>query len=313
MAGSTNAELRSSILAALAFFDMFDCPLTLVEVRRFLYDLSGRVGRTAPSLGEIEAVLAEDAAVGRSEGYYFLSGRQDVVATRLRRYRLAEAKFRKARRLARWARLLPSLGLLAVCNSLALSNADQESDIDLFLVCRPGTVWITRLLVGGPLRLFGQMSGEDHHADKFCLTFLLAENRLNIADLAWPGGDPYLDYWLASLVPLYDAGGVFERFLRANAWIGDRLPAHYGMETSARRAVPSKPGRGGLFLRLLRALEPWARRLQEGRFPRRITEMANVDSRVVISADLLKFHTNDRRAQFQKMFRARLAGLGVTV
>ncbi len=312
MSVQSRPDLRSSVLAALAFFDMFDCPLTLVEIRRFLYDLSGRGGNGTPGLTEIEAVLA-DAAVGRFEGYYFLAGRQDAVATRRRRYRLAEAKFRKARRLAWWARLLPSLSLMAVCNSLALSNADRESDIDLFLVCRPGTVWITRLLIGGPLRLFGQMPGENDHADKFCLTFLLSEDRLGIADLAWPGGDPYLDYWLASLVPLYDAGGVFARFLEANSWIGGRLPVHYATETSARRAVPSRRRPGGPFLLLLRALEPWARRLQEKRFPRQITALANIDSRVVISADVLKFHTNDRRARFQKTFYERLARLGIAL
>jgi len=307
MTSANNADLRSSVLAALAFFDVFDYPLTFSEIKRLRY---GRSGASAAS-AEIAAVLA--SAAEERDGYYFLPGRSVIVDTRHRRYRLAERKFLKARRLAKWARLLPSVRLVAVCNSLALSNADTESDIDIFIICRPGTLWVTRLLLAGTLQLLGLRPRPGRHADTFCLSFFLSEDDLDISRLALPSGDTYLLYWIASLVPLYDAGGVMSSFMAANSWVRVFLPGLFGQETGSIRRSPAAQGWNSWLLRPLSLLEPAARRFQERRFPPEISSLANIDSRVVVTDNVLKFHVADRRAYFEDIFHERLAGLGLTV
>lgn len=296
------------MLAALAFFDIFNYPLTLAEIRRWRFNISGH-DRGAVEAGALADLLSAPP-IASAQGYYFLQGRQEVVAMRQRRYRLAEDKFRKARRLARLARLLPSVRLIAVCNSLALSNADAGSDIDLFIVCRPGTLWVTRLIIAGALHLLGLRPTGERHEDTFCLSFFLAENDLDISRLALPGGDVYLPYWIASLVSVYDAGGVLDSFFAANDWIKRHLPGVYGPESGSRRSLPP-PRWNSWLLPLLRSGERAACRFQERRFPRDIAALANRDSRVVTSAAILKFHVNDRRAVFQKSFEERCRTLGL--
>jgi predicted nucleotidyltransferase len=308
MAVIETTDLRSSLLAALAFFDIFNYPLTFAEIRRWRYGSSGLDD------GPVEAALLTDLLsappIATDQGYYFLQGRQEIVATRQRRYRLAEDKFRKARRLARLARLLPSVRLIAVCNSLALSNADTESDIDLFIVCRPGTLWVTRLIIAGTLHLLGLRPTGNRHEDTFCLSFFLAENDLDISRLALSGGDVYLPYWIASLVPVYDAGGVLNSFFEANGWIKQQLPGIYCPESGSRRSLPP-PRWNSWLLPLLGSGERAARRFQERRFPSDIAVLANRDSRVMTSEAILKFHVTDRRAIFQKSFVERCRALGL--
>ncbi len=305
-AADEKAKLRGELLAALAYFDLFDYPLTAPELRRWRWGGSGG----APALSDTLAAL-DDPAVGESGGYYFLAGRQGNVGVRQRRYRLAERKFRLARRFARWASLLPSVRLIAVCNSLALSNADRDSDIDLFLVCRPGTLWATRLFIVGVLKLLGLRPTRDRHADRFCLSFFLSESALDISRLALPDGDVYLPYWVATLVPVFDAGGVMDRFLDANAWIRRDLPGAGGREMGRRRDLAAARARGRALLAFLRAADAPARRLQISRLPEAVARLANLDSRVVVSDDILKFHVTDRREAYQRLFLERRIALGL--
>lgn len=298
--------LRHSLLATLAYFDLFDYPLTLSELCRLRYRLPGeeRVG-DAGMRACLEALAGPEA--GERDGYYFLPGRASIVATRQRRYRLAEKKFRRAKRAARLMSLLPSVRLVAVCNSLAISNADTESDIDLFLVCRPGTLWTTRCCIVGMLKLLGLRPSGSRSADMLCLSFFVSEDHLDLSSLSLPGGDVYLKYWIATLVPLYDAGGVAERLFHANAaWIKSgpvlKRPRYCGRRTVGWR-VGFFPN---FFARVCRIFENPLRRLQIAIMPKGLAEAANRDSRVVLNERVLKFHALDRRAEFEKKFKERL-------
>lgn len=299
-------NLHRSLLATLVYFDMFDYPLTLPELQQCRYRLGSDKG-TAPLLSVISAVGS--GGICSRDGFYFLEGRDDIVDTRKRRFRLAEAKFRKARRAAKFMRLLPTVRMVAVCNSLAISNADRGSDIDMAVVVRPGYIWITRLMIVGALALLGLRPKPGKHADRFCVSFFVSEDCMDLRHLALPGGDAHFRYWMASFVPLYDAGGVFEGFMKQNIWITDRLSESALRKGPSSREVGPRPGWLDAFLPVLKRLERPARRYQMKRFPEEICSLMNKDSRVVVSDRMLKFHVNDRRAHYEELFMERLRAL----
>lgn len=296
-------SLRKSLLAALAYFDLFEYPLTLMELLRFRFG-----GNQAPASASAALEALDGAPVGNKDGYWFLAGRESTVETRRRRFRLAGEKYARARTVVRWLRLLPSVRMVAVCNSLALANADTESDIDLFVVVRPGALWITRLVAVGALAILGLRPTGESHADKVCMSFFLSDEQMDLSRLAIGPEDTYLRYWIATLVPLHDAGGVFASFLAENSWAADRLP---GAPVAPLRAPRPVVRSVGFLLPLLRRLDRPAKRLQMRMFPADIVASANLDSRVVISDDILKFHVTDRRAAFEAAFRVRLENLGL--
>jgi hypothetical protein len=54
-------------------------------------------------------------------------------------------------------------------------------------------------------------------------------------------------------------------------------------------------------------IETLARTLQWRAFPKEIRESANLDTHVVLTNDILKFHTHDARAFYYRQWRDRVA------
>ncbi|MBN1584761.1 hypothetical protein JW899_00125 [Candidatus Uhrbacteria bacterium] len=292
--------------SALAFFDMFRMPLTAMEAWRWRYCRSG----SPVSVVNVRECLGDRC--GTESGTYRLTDGKADIRLRQRRYRLAESKFRRAGRFASFARLLPTVRLVAVGNSLSWSNSDQDGDIDVFVVAAPGTVWLTRFVLGGALIVLGLRPTPKDRQDRICLSFLVSQSHLDLSGLQIRGDDVYLAYWLAGLVPIYDCGGVAESLWMANWRILSVLPNAGGPRCLARRRRVGRPFGyrfGQALVPAFRFLEPVACRLQEWRFPKSIREMANRDSRVVIRSDVLKFHVNDRRQEFSRNFFGRLFSL----
>ncbi len=301
-------QLRNSLLATLAFFDLFDYPLTFAELLRHRYRLEGERANEAWNASDVLDAL-KDEAFGQKDGFWFLAGREAVAGTRQRRFRLSAKKQSRARRVAAFLRHLPSVRMVAVCNSLAIANADHESDIDLFVVCAVGTLWSTRLLVVGALAVLGLRPTERTHADKVCMSFFVSEKSLDLSSYALQPNDTYLRYWIATLVPMYDANSTYARFMNANAWTHDILP---GTRPDSASVTTEVPRWTAPLFPVLRAIDAPSRRLQMKKFPSQIVSMANIDSRVVISDDVLKFHVGDRRAEFERRFREKLVELGIS-
>jgi hypothetical protein len=296
--------LNRRATSALAFFDIFKQPLTLMETCRWQY------GSGEPA--NVNDVY--DCLNGHCEAQYGLFSLPLASAEprlRSQRYRLSERKFRRARRFAAFARLLPSVRLVAVGNSLAWSNAEEGSDIDIFLVTKPGTVWTTRLMLAAPLMLLRLRPTPQNQKDKLCLSFIVSQDNLDLSGLKIGPDDVYLSFWLAGLVPIYDAGNVMKELWKANKNLLSVLPGAYPRRPAHRRSVSILPSDkvAEMILDIMRGLEPLARLVQKWRFPSVIRSMANMDSRVVINDRVLKFHVDDRRETFSRIFASKLSQL----
>ena len=77
--------LRNSILATLAYYDILDFPLTLLEVNRYLIN-PGRLMWISNGIGEINLFyikksldrLVSSDLIGEKNGFYFLFGRVNL-------------------------------------------------------------------------------------------------------------------------------------------------------------------------------------------------------------------------------------------
>ncbi len=303
---------REGILSALAYYDGFGFPLTAQEVFLALPASEG----ARPSFEDVERALADALradAVGRSEGLYFLPGREASVAARKARYLLAEGKYARVRRFFALARFAPYLRAAFVCNTLARSYARPESDIDMFVVAAPGRIWLARLFVTGLAAFLGVRPTATRSADRICLSFFVTEDALDLKPLAIDG-DVYLPHWIQELYPVYDEAGAARALFARNGWLRDVLPGTRVQAPSRRRAVPPrlvKAKRG--IERALDALfgdrhERWAERRQKKWMPAALRAAADApDSGVVLSDRILKFHDHDRRAEIRDAYNEKLS------
>jgi hypothetical protein len=292
--------LELSIYKTLAYFDYFKYPLTIFEIWKWLLEpeVPGTYFDIWRTLQTSDWLRDK---VKQREGYYALSEIEPSYRQRHQNFIDAVGKYRKVTKHVRWMGVLPGVQGIAVCNSLAWYNTTTQSDIDFFIVTQPGQTWLTRLLATVPLMLLRQRPGE--RADSpICLSFFCSQERLGFNSLKIGNTDPYLAYWSYSLVPLL--GEWQSQFQTENAWLKTALPNAFGV---------TRPWRFRLNLswRLpsLHWLESFAKKLQLTRLPASIQELMNVDTRVIVTDQMLKFHDQDSREHILLSLQRRLEHL----
>jgi predicted nucleotidyltransferase len=188
------------------YHDLFDYPLTFADLIKW-------------GASENLLIRDRDVPVVSQNGYYFLQGREGLIYKRVFRARISAKKMEIARKSASVLSLIPSVKMVAVTGSLAMDNAEDESDIDLFVVTGKNLLWTTRILSYLTLKVFGfdlRKAGNKNQKDKLCLNMWMDE-----ADLAWRKNDRnlYTAHEIAQVLPLVNKNGTYERFLQKNRWI----------------------------------------------------------------------------------------------
>lgn len=293
-----NDATQKSIVRTIRYFSYFAYPLTAFEVWKW------QMGGERIAFSDIHAALDDADTFARFDirevnGFFGMGDVLSMVATRHVRLLDALRKFRKVARAAQFLGRLPWVEGIAVCNSLAFRHTDATSDIDLFVVTSPGRVWSVRLLATAPVMFFRQRPGECAR-DPLCLSFFVDTHALALETLKIGPDDPYLAVWERSLVPLVDHSGVFDELEGRNVWTRDALP-------NANRVRPAhsfRPRVRGHFPSLPFA-ESRAEALQRSYFPESLRSRMNVDTCVVVTDRVLKFHDNDRRAEILRATRSR--------
>ncbi len=302
-------NLERAIGQTVAWFAMHGYPLTSFELWKWLLcpDRAYRLEEVDAAL-EGSAWLRERLAYG--SGFIALNNGQplaSLVADRQARFLDAARKFAKLKRATHFFALLPSVRGVAACNTLAWHHTDAQSDVDLFILVEPGTVWATRLLLVAPFALLGKRPSRDAVAqDPFCFSFFLSHEARDIAPLALPDADPYLALWTHALTPVLERKGAFSAFGASNGWTRAYLPNAFAAGAHPELAPARTPP---ACVPLASAFERLARRVQERRLPPRLQALANRDSCVVVRDDMLKFHENDRREDYREKWKKLCATL----
>lgn len=309
--------LERSIVAAVAFHDAMDFPLTLDEVRRWLYAESD-AERTAAASATVEDIQRALAApplrvrLTRAGEFVTLAGRQGIVIQRHDRRAANERKRQRAAAAARIVRWLPFVRGVFLVNTAAIGNARPESDIDVLIVVRDGRLWIARLLATAVLQLLRRRHHGRSVRDRICLSFFLTESALDVGGFRLPGGDPYLAFWTTRVVPVLDLDGVTAKFRVANRWVNACLPNGFldqpPLVTDDRWARVKRRWwewvMAGWFGHWL---ERVVRRPQEALIRRNATaERPTSQTDVVVSESVMKLHLTDRREWFRQQFYDRL-------
>lgn len=196
--------LDNAILKTLAYSDIFDYPLTLEELHRFLVSPAGKE--------EIISCLQGMDLICMKEGYYSLAGRTAIVEIRKYRESASQRAYEHACRYGRTLGRLPFIRMVTLTGSLAMRNCDHKGDYDYMLVASRGRVWTARifaLLLNKFARLFGET---------LCPNLIVSEEMLE-----WKERNLYSAHEIAQM-KLISGVGVFNSLRVANNWIQQYLP-----------------------------------------------------------------------------------------
>jgi len=144
--------------------------------------------------------------------------------TRIQREKYSNQKIKIAKEASSLISKLPSVKFIGVTGSLSMMNSKLDSDIDLMIITKANTLWMTRLLCYMVIWLNGYKTrkpDQNNEKDKLCLNMWLDER-----DLVWDKKDRnmYTAHEIAQIMPLVNKEYIYEKFLYLNKWILEYWP-----------------------------------------------------------------------------------------
>jgi len=300
-------NLKVNVYATLAYFDIFDFPLKIDELEKFLLWTS--VDRQV-----LWAFLNNDPNIQRHGDFYFFKGRREIIEMRKKKEQVAAGLWKKVRRFVPLLKAVPYIRMVAVCNSLATNNTDQDSDIDLFIVAKKGRLFEARTFVTLLFSLLGLRRHGKKVKGRFCLSFFVSDDSLGLKGIKEGEDDIYLPYWILTLKPVFGMD-VHERMMEQNDWIRKYFPHR---QFKADMPVVIKDGGllksiAGLKEKVLNgkigdSLENYLAERHFQRHQRKLSALGP-EASVVVSDKMLKFHNVDRRKEIARRFGKRFEEL----
>lgn len=306
--------LRRSILQTLAYFDLANFPLTKEELFVFLWQPpSVTYEEFLGYLQKSSSVVSGFESIG---GYFFLSGRKEIIEKRQQSLVISEQKLKIARRAVRLIRSVPFLKAVFVCNTVASEQAGEDSDIDFFIITASNKIWITRLFITFILQIFGLRRTKTSIKDKICLSFYITEDSLDLSGLRAVDDDIHFIFWLNQMVPIFDPEHYHAKFLQANSWVKKYVPHINFFNTSSYifQVVESKLGAAwkGMWEKMWQGsygtlINTEAKKIQlsKMKFSGNSIDRKG-DTNVVISDSVLKFHEKDTRLEYRAMWQRKI-------
>ena len=217
-------------------------------------------------------------------------------------------KLGRAKRVIKLLCLLPSVKMIAVCNSLGYLNAKLDSDIDLFILTSPGKIWLTRFWLQSFLKILHlRPYDQGRKKDSICLTFFLSTDNLNIESLQINEPDVYLTYWITQLLPLYNPDGWYEKFINANGWVLKYLPHARAIKLAPAWQIKKNNLNYFFYIFTFKWWENFSKKIQLKILPLVLSEQANKDTRVILNDKILKLHgQEDKRKEYLNLWQEKL-------
>ncbi|MCK9439286.1 MAG: hypothetical protein WCY43_01735 [Patescibacteria group bacterium] len=317
---SKNVEIKNLklvIIKTLVFFDLFNQPLSLFEIYKYL-NIKAELFEILDCLENLKDKIEN------KDGFYYLQGREKLVKERFKKYNYFKRKTKKAFLFSKLISFFPTVRGVAVSNIIADHNLRDESDIDLFIISSKNKIWLTRFFCVSLAKFLNLRPNRKTKKDKICLSFYVSEGNLNLEKYLYNQKDLYFIYWLIGLQILVNKGGVFNRLELENKWIKKYLP-NIG-ETIFSSIVPIKDD-FQLFLDLdinpskLPQVQDWknkknkdskgffenlSKKIQLKIMPNELKSKECDFGGVILKDDIIKLFLEDKRPEFIERFESNL-------
>jgi len=284
---------QDAIRATVAYADIFDYPLTREELRTWMIISSKKIQKVR--------------GIDEKNGLFYVHRRSALIKFRQARQFWQEKKWNIARRAAWWLSLIPTIHLVGVTGGLAMNNADEDDDIDLFIITAFRALWISRLLATGLMQLVGlrRKPDETYVKNKVCLNMFMAPRYTTYAlglDIPSEERDCFSAHEVLQMCPIWEQPGIYHKFIGSNGWVDAYLPCALALKQ--KQQVVSVHRTPSLVIVLFRIFEYPAKMLQLWYMRKRRTSE-------VITDTIIRFHPKDARIWVKRKLAARLVKFNI--
>jgi hypothetical protein len=208
--------VEAGVLKSLLYFDIFQYPLTASE----LCALHPLKDVQADAIASALEQLCAQRLIYAHQGFYQIPETPSYTERRLRGNALAESRMHQARKRSRLVAAFPYVEAVMISGSLSKNYMEPSSDIDFFIVTKPGRLWLARTL----LIAFKKIVLFNSHKD-FCLNYFVDTDHLEIEDK-----NVFTATEVAFLYPTYNPS-CYRQFRAANTWADNYYP-NYGLRVT---------------------------------------------------------------------------------
>jgi hypothetical protein len=196
-------QFRSSILKVIAYFDMFNYPVSLEDI---LYFMDTEAEEYSIQI-ELDTLI-EEGCIFRTGPFFSLKDDPAIADRRTNCHCRADALLPIAERGARLLYQFPFVRGVFISGSLSKHCAEEKDDIDYFIVTSANRLWIARTL----MHLFKKITYLRGHQHRFCMNYYVDEEALEIREK-----NIFTATELITLIAASGNGGVINLF-NANEW-----------------------------------------------------------------------------------------------
>jgi predicted nucleotidyltransferase len=196
------------ILKTLAYFDIFNYPLTGTEILQFT------PSKDEELFNEALKTLLEEKVIFKIGGFYSLKNREILADRRIEGNLRATHQLKTAQRIARILNYFPFVQTVCVSGSLSKNFADRKSDIDFFIITEANRLWTARTCMHF-LKKLSYLAGKQHW---FCMNYYIDEKGMEITEK-----NIFTAMEIVTLKPM--AGlDCYKKFMIANSWTTHYFP-----------------------------------------------------------------------------------------
>ncbi len=215
----TSADMeRTGIIHTLTYFSVFSYPPTLTEVHAFLPFTCTREQLT----NELHN-MEEEAIVVCQNGRFALKQHEQFFNIYERRSMISYVKKQKIMNYLSALKRVSFIKSIAITGSVSMLNADEDGDVDLFIVTKAKRLWTARLIA----LLLAQAYGIRRHfgakiaMNSICINLLFDERYLEIPDVK---KNEYVGHELLQMMKINDVDHTLVRLIYSNKWVFRLFP-----------------------------------------------------------------------------------------
>lgn len=282
--------MNEEIIQIIKYFSGIGRPITLLELFYFLSS-PVKISQVVYCLKELE----DKGEIEQKNGWFYISENKEVLNNKKERYLLAKIKYDRAKKIVNILKYFPYIYGIAVYSSLSLDNANNQSDIDLFIIAKSGRMWTARFFVNFFLKIFRLRPVIGKEKDKICVSFWVDDRNLNLARFLKGDDDKKYIYGTASFVFLYGFENIVADFNIANIWLKQKMPNWRPKNTANIRKLMQK---GKIIKNIFEFLaesfpENWYKNIQLIILPDRYKRKFSLGRGVFITSGVCKLHDNE--------------------
>lgn len=207
--GIQDGQLKSSILKALLYSDIFRYPLTAGEIYSRLSTNHTNISEVQNELDE----LSKQGIVFSTHNFFSVKNDPGLAERRLLGNRRAEEIMPFAIRRAQMIYQFPFVRAVSISGSLSKNFMDEKSDLDYFVVTTPGRLWIARASMALYKRIFFRNSHR-----YFCANYFIDSQNLRIEEQ-----NIFTASELSTLIPVCGQH-IYHRLIAENKWLVNFYP-----------------------------------------------------------------------------------------